>query len=156
MLCRRPSCTIFCLAFLICFILFANVPEPYSAPLLSLIRRPCTVHIYPCVCYLNLFFSHPHLPSFSDFFMDASRVPAVARSAVVLGSRNARRQLKFVLAAASEAGAYKRRLQCNGSAWCVGGLLSLLRGRLCRRSQGIRRGCIYLRRAARVERACAA
>ena len=38
--------------------------------------------------------------------MDASRVPAAARSAAVLGSRNARRQLKFVLAAALEAGAY--------------------------------------------------
>ena len=38
--------------------------------------------------------------------MESRRAPAAARSAAVLGSRNARRQLRFVLSAASEAGAY--------------------------------------------------
>ena len=40
------------------------------------------------------------------FFMESRRAPAAAPSAAVLGSRNARRQLRFVLSAASEAGAY--------------------------------------------------
>ena len=38
--------------------------------------------------------------------MESRGSPAAAQSAAVLGSRNARRQLKFVLAAAAEAGAY--------------------------------------------------
>ena len=41
-----------------------------------------------------------------EFYMETPRVHAAARSAAVLGSRNARRQLKSVLTAASEAGAY--------------------------------------------------
>ena len=66
----------------------------------------CThILLYTQHCnYTHLLCSTTLTPTF--FYMDASRVPAAARSAAVLGSRNARRQLRSVLTAAAEAGAY--------------------------------------------------
>ena len=81
--------------------------------------------------------------------MVGNRVPAAALSAAALGSRNGRRQLRAVLAAAAEVGAYSVGFRATRGG--LTGFTIYLLGDFAGASQGIKgRGCSNVRRAADV------